>query len=68
MKPPLVSVCITVLVHLVLVTSTEIRINIFVLIFVLSLRIKQVVLFVWMNVFNCNNDVDRTASVAISTI
>ena len=48
-------------------TSTDIRINIFVLIFVLSVRIKQVILFVWMNVRNCNNDVNITACVAIST-
>ena len=48
-------------------TSTDIRIIIFVLIFVLSVRKKQVILFVWMNVFNCNNDVSRTGSVAIST-
>ena len=33
-------------------TSTDIRSNTFVLIFVLSVRIKQVILFVWMNVFN----------------
>ena len=48
-------------------TSTDIRINIFVLIFVLSVRIKQVILFVWMNVFNCSNDVNIKACVAIST-
>ena len=24
---------------------------------------KQVILFVWMNVFNCNNDVNTTACV-----
>ena len=48
-------------------TSTDIRINIFVLIFVLSVRIKQVILSVWMNVFNCNNDVNVAACVAIST-
>ena len=39
-------------------TSTDIRINILVLIFVLSVHIKQVILLVWINVFNCNNDVD----------
>ena len=48
-------------------TSTDIRSNIFLLVFVLSVRIKQVILFVWMNVFNCNNDVNITACVAIST-
>ena len=48
-------------------TSTEIRMNLFVLIFVLSVRIKQVILFVWMNVLNCKNDVNVTACVAIST-
>ena len=48
-------------------TSTDICINMFVVIFVLSIRIKQVILFVWMNVFNCNNDVNVTACVAIST-
>ena len=48
-------------------TSTDIRINIFVLIFVLSVRIEQVIRFVWMNVFNCNNGVNVTACVAIST-
>ena len=48
-------------------TSTDIRINIFVLIFVLSVHIYQVILFVWINVFNCNNDVNIKACVAIST-
>ena len=48
-------------------TSTGLRINIIALIFVLSVRIKQVILFVWMNVFNCNSDVNITACVAIST-
>ena len=48
-------------------TSTDIRIKIFVLIFVFSVRTKQVILFVWMNVFNCNNDVNMTACVAIHT-
>ena len=37
-------------------TSTDIRINIFVWKFVLSVRIKQVILFEWMNVFTCTND------------
>ena len=49
-----------------LCTSTDIRINILVLIFVFSVRIKPVILFVWINVFNCNNDVNLQACVAIS--
>ena len=49
-------------------TGTDIRINIFVLIFVLSVRIKQVILFVWISVFNCTNDVNIEACVAISTL
>ena len=48
-------------------TSTDIGINVFVLIFVLSVRIQQVILFVWIHVFNCNNDVNIKACVAIST-
>ena len=48
-------------------TRTDIRINIFVLIFALSVRIKQVILFVWINVLNCDNDVNAKACVAIST-
>ena len=66
-RPPLVSVCITVLVNSKPSTSTDIRISIFVLIFVLSVRIKQVILFVWINVLNCNNDVNIKACVATST-
>ena len=50
-------------------TSTDIRINIFVSIFVLSVRIKHVILFVWINVFNfCNNAVNVKACVAISML
>ena len=48
-------------------TSTDIQISVFVLIFVLSVRIKQVILPVWINVFNCNNDVNVKACVAAST-
>ena len=48
-------------------TSMDIRITIFVLIFVLSVRIKQVILFLWINVFNCSDDVNRKACVAICT-
>ena len=51
-------------------TSTDIRdirINIFVLIFVLSVRIKQVIVFIWINVFNCIGDVNIKACVAVST-
>ena len=55
LRLPLVSVCITVLVRLVLV---RIFASIYsYLIFVLSVRIKQAILFVCMNVFNCHNDV-----------
>ena len=49
------------------ITSTDIRINIFVLMFALSVCIQQVILFVWMNVFNFYNDVNVTACVGIST-
>ena len=48
-------------------TSTDIRIHIFVLIFVLSVRTKQVILFVQAHVFNCSNDVNMKACVVIST-
>ena len=48
-------------------TSTDIRNNIFVLVFVLSVRTEQVILFVWINVCNCNNAVNIKACVAIST-
>ena len=48
-------------------TSTDIRINIFLLIFVSSVCIKQVILFVWINVFSCNHDVNIKACAAIST-
>ena len=48
-------------------TSTDIRMNIFVVIFVFSARIKQVILLIWVNVFNCTNDVNINACVAIST-
>ena len=40
---------------------------VFVSIFVLSVRIKQVILFVWISVFSCKNDVNIKACVAIST-
>ena len=51
------------------VTLSSIRLVHFwvILIIVLSVRIKQVILFVWINVFNCDNDVNRKACVAIST-
>ena len=42
------------------------RINIFVLIFVFSIRIKQVILFLWTNVFNCSNDVNISIKVRIA--
>ena len=61
LRPLLVSICITVLI------LVRIFGYIFVLIFVLSVRIKQVILFVWTYVFKCSNNVNMNFRIAIST-